>query len=311
MTGGRPVDSGCLPTRPWANNPCMATTICRLCSSEDLRLLYEVRGSTLDRCSRCGFVQVREQPTAEELRAIYAGGYLGKGKYEDLTAQRRENERRLALLEHAGVPSGGKVLEVGCATGEFIALAGARFDMWGLDLSPVATDLARQTNPRFAAQIFTGFIEDQHFQPAQFDAIVLWDVIEHLWDPRKVCHELVKYLRPGGSLLLSTPDIGAVTARVMRNRWAFMTPPEHLGFFSTPSLEFLLERDLGLRTTSSESRGKWANVGFLAYKLRRVFPVLPEAFVQGVRHSPLGAATLYVPTADVRYVAAKKHETRA
>jgi 2-polyprenyl-3-methyl-5-hydroxy-6-metoxy-1,4-benzoquinol methylase len=289
----------------------VAATICRLCSSEELRFLYEVRGSTLDRCARCRFVQVREQPSAEELRAIYAGGYLGKGKYEDLTAQRRENERRLALLEQAGVPAGGRVLEVGCATGEFIALAGERFDMWGLDLSPVAIDLARTKNPRFAAQIASGFIEEQAFQPAQFDAIVLWDVIEHLWDPRKVCHELVRYLRPGGTLLLSTPDIGAATARLMRNRWAFMTPPEHLGFFSTPSLEYLLEQDLGLRTTSSRSHGKWANVGFLAYKLRRVFPVLPEAFVQGVRQSPLGAATLYVPTADVRYVAAKKLESRA
>jgi 2-polyprenyl-3-methyl-5-hydroxy-6-metoxy-1,4-benzoquinol methylase len=270
--------------------------------------MFEVRGNTLDRCTACRFVQVREQPTSEELRAIYADGYFGRGKYEDQVAQRRENDRRLALLERAGVPAGGRVLEVGCATGEFLALAGQRYDMWGLDVSPAATELAREKNPRFAAQIFTGFIEEQAFPAAHFDAIVLWDVIEHIWDPREVCHQLMKLLRPGGSFLLSTPDIGAATARLMQKRWAFMTPPEHLGFFSTPSLNYLLEQDLGLRTTSSESSGKWANIGFLAYKLRRVFPVLPEAFVAGVRKSPLGNATMYVPTADVRYVAARKPE---
>ena len=52
-------------------------------------------------------------------------------------------------------------------------------------------------------------------------------------------------LKPGGTLVLSTPDIGAITARVMRTRWAFMTPPEHLGFFNASSLSFMLERQLG------------------------------------------------------------------
>ncbi len=285
----------------------MSRQTCRLCSSDDLELHFEVRGSTLDRCGGCGFVQVRDQPSAAELAAIYGDGYFAKGKYDDEFAQRRENGRRLDLLARAGVPAGARVLDVGCATGDFIAVAAERFDMWGLDVSPFATGLARERNPAVASQIFTGFIEDQRFESAFFDAIVMWDVVEHIWDPRTVLRRLVEHLRPGGSLILSTPDIGAVTARLMRRRWAFMTPPEHLGFFSQPSLTFLLEQDLGLRTTSSQTSGKWANVGFLVYKLGRVFPgVIPHGLARRVQRSPLGRAAMYVPTADIRYVAARK-----
>jgi 2-polyprenyl-3-methyl-5-hydroxy-6-metoxy-1,4-benzoquinol methylase len=284
----------------------MPSTACRVCASSRLAYLYEVRGSVLDRCEDCGFVQVRDQPTEEELHAIYSTAHFGRGKYEDQAAQIRENERRVGMLAQAGVKPGARVLDVGCATGDFIALAGQHYDMWGLELSSTAAAVAREKNPRFASQIATGFIEDQDFAPASFDAIVMWDVIEHVWDPRAVCRQLVGYLKVGGSLFLSTPDIGAATARVMRSRWAFMTPPEHLGFFSPRSLRSLLEGELGLETTSSYASGKWANVGFLAYKLRRVFPSIPAGLVTRVQQSVLGRAVVYVPTRDVRYLAARR-----
>jgi SAM-dependent methyltransferase len=286
----------------------MSSPACRRCGSADLELHFEVRGFTLDRCNACEFIQVREQPTSEQLRALYGEGFFAKAKYDDEFALRRENERRLAMVDRV-VPGGGRVLDAGCATGDFIALAGERHDLWGLDVSAFATEEARAKNPRFADQIFTGFIEDQRFEPGFFDAIVMWDVVEHIWDPRPVLHRLIEHLKPGGSLLLSTPDIGAPIARVMRRRWAFMTPPEHLGFFNDLSLTFLLERALGLETTSSRVSGKWANVGFLVYKLRKVFPgMVPATLVARVQRSALGRASMYVPTGDVRYVTARKPE---
>jgi SAM-dependent methyltransferase len=286
----------------------MSRQACRLCTSEHLEEHLEARGFVLDRCPSCEFVQVRERPTPEQLRAIYGEAFFARSKYEDEFALRRENQRRMELLAQAAAP-GARVLDAGCATGDFIGLAGERYDMWGLDVSAYATAEAREKHPRFASQIFTGFVEDQRFEPRFFDAIVMWDVIEHIWDPRPVLERLVDHLRPGGSLLLSTPDIGALTARLMGSRWAFMTPPEHLGFFNRLSLDFLLERTLGLRTTASFAKGKWANVGFIAYKLRKVFPAVPATLVAKVQQSPLGRASMYVPTGDVRYVSARKVES--
>jgi 2-polyprenyl-3-methyl-5-hydroxy-6-metoxy-1,4-benzoquinol methylase len=96
---------------------------CRLCSSDRLALHFEVRGNTLDRCGECGFVQVREQPTAEALAALYGDAYFDRGKYDDRFAQQRENQRRLALMERAGVKPGARVLDAGCGPGGFVALA--------------------------------------------------------------------------------------------------------------------------------------------------------------------------------------------
>jgi 2-polyprenyl-3-methyl-5-hydroxy-6-metoxy-1,4-benzoquinol methylase len=289
----------------------MHASHCRLCQSERLSLHFVVRESTLDRCGECGFVQVRNQPSNEELEAIYGEAYFPEAKYDNGFAQRRENQRRLALMERAGVRAGGHVLDAGCGPGDFVSFARDRYDMWGLDVSPTAIEQARGRNPEIASQLSSGFLEDQEFEPEFFDAIVLWDVVEHVWNPRSVCGRLVNWLRPGGSLILSTPDIGAATARLLRERWAFMTPPEHLGFFNRSSLTFLLERELGLRTTASTASGKWVNVGFLLYKLGRVFgPVIPQSVTERIERSPFGRTAVYVPTADIRYVAASKPPER-
>jgi 2-polyprenyl-3-methyl-5-hydroxy-6-metoxy-1,4-benzoquinol methylase len=285
----------------------MPPTRCRICSATSLRPHFTVRRSELDRCRFCDFIQVREQPTEDDLRELYSDAYFKRGKYDDDFAQRKEGERRLEWLGRGGVAPGGRVLDAGCATGDFLALAGERYEMWGLDVSPYATGVARAKNPGCAARIFTGFVEEQRFEPASFDAIVMWDVIEHIWDPKTVLQRLLVHLRPGGALLLSTPDIGAATARLLGRRWAFMTPPEHLGFFNRRSLRFLLEHELGLRINGSAASGKWANIGFIAHKLSRVLPdVIPPQLSERVQKSALSSHALYVPTADVRYVLAHK-----
>jgi len=287
----------------------MLAAACRLCKGRALRPHFEVRGSHLDRCPACSFVQVRDQPTAEDLRELYGRDYFEHGKYQDEFAQALEVRRRLALLERAGVPRGGRVLDAGCATGDFLHAVQGSYEMWGLDVSAHAVEVARARNPSCAHRIFTGFVEDQAFEPGSFDAIVMWDVVEHLWDPRLVLSRLIEHLRPGGSLLLSTPDIGAYVARLMQRRWAFMTPPEHLGFFSRRSLAYVLEQSLGLKIVASQASGKWANLGFLMYKLRRVFPdVVPAQLVDRFRASAAAALAVYVPTSDVRYVVARKLE---
>jgi 2-polyprenyl-3-methyl-5-hydroxy-6-metoxy-1,4-benzoquinol methylase len=287
----------------------MAPDSCRICAASGLRHHFTVRGSALDRCKFCEFIQVRQRPSAEELRVLYGDGYFKRGKYDEALAQRKEGERRLSWLARAGVAPGGRVLDAGCATGDFLALASDRYEMWGLDVSAYATDVARAKNPGGSARVFTGLVEEQRFEPAFFDAIVMWDVIEHVWEPKAVLRQLVSHLRPGGALLLSTPDIGAPTARLLGRRWAFMTPPEHLGFFNRRSLSFLLEHELGLGIERSEAMGKWANLGFLAYKLQRVFPdVIPTRATERVQESSLSAQSVYVPTADVRYVLSRKGE---
>lgn len=282
---------------------------CRLCESQRLVTRNAIRDVCVQRCESCGFVQVRDRPTPEELAAFYAPPYFNHGKYTDTFALGKENDRRRTLLRRGGVAPGARVLDAGCATGDFMAHVGDAYDLWGLDISEFAVEQARRKNPKFAAQIRAGLLEDQDYEEGFFDAVVMWDVLEHLWDPVATCAKLVSFLKPGGRLFLSTPNIGSLPGRLLGRYWAFMTVPEHLGFFSRRTMSLLLQERLGLEMRSWQSRGKWANVGFLFYKVKRIVPwAVPRAVIDFWRLPGLRRLALYVPTGDIQYVAARKPE---
>lgn len=155
---------------------------CRICGRSTLRELFTVRSHALEQCQQCGFVQVREQPEQSQLDAIYEEAYFGHNKYRDEQTLRTENLRRLRLLQQY-VSQGRRVLEAGCGDGSFIQEAQSHYDMWGFDLSPAGIELARKRNPHLADRLWVGVLEDQSMEPESFDAICMWDVIEHVWDP--------------------------------------------------------------------------------------------------------------------------------
>jgi 2-polyprenyl-3-methyl-5-hydroxy-6-metoxy-1,4-benzoquinol methylase len=278
---------------------------CRLCSGTNLKRLYVFDpGCTVLACRQCGLVQVAEVPTRVQLQAIYSRDYFSHAKYTHDRAVRREQARRLALIRRH-LPRRARLLEVGCGSGEFMTAAKGEYQVWGLDLSPFAIDKARAANPDCAANLHCGTLEDQAHDAGGFDAVAAWDVIEHVWEPRVFLAQMKRLLKPGGMIFLSTPNAGSPVARAMGRRWAFMTPPEHLCLFRRDSLARLLSQ-FGFRIDAWTSRGKWVNVGFLFYKLNRVFPgLIPGRVLEGIQQGVLGSLTLYIPTGDVQYVVIK------
>jgi 2-polyprenyl-3-methyl-5-hydroxy-6-metoxy-1,4-benzoquinol methylase len=129
--------------------------------------------------------------------------------------------------------------------GDFLKIAKESFLLSGMDISEGAITVAKSRNPELADRLWAGPVEDiAAGDKGPFDAIVLWDVIEHLWDPVRTCRSLLGHLAPNGLLVLSTPDSGAMAARLIGKRWAFMIPPEHLSLFSQQSFRHLFETKL-------------------------------------------------------------------
>jgi 2-polyprenyl-3-methyl-5-hydroxy-6-metoxy-1,4-benzoquinol methylase len=107
----------------------------------------------------------------------------------------------LALLDRPG-----RVLDVGCSTGylaERLQQHGAT--VVGLDVDERSAELAR----RHCVEVHVGDVETMElpFEPGSFDAVVCGDLIEHLRDPQAMLARLRPLLRPGGRLVLSTPNI--------------------------------------------------------------------------------------------------------
>ena len=231
---------------------------CRICSGP-LRLLHEGSGEEaraesfsptnhrageygdLYACERCGTVQQPSLPHGEALldlyRAMQDDHYL-----EEETGRRRTARRLLRLL-----PSGGRLLEIGCGHGLLLDEARAEgFDVDGLELSRDAAAYARDV---LGLRVHERTLAEHAGGP--YDAIVLADVIEHLDDPLAALDRCVSLLAPGGSLCVVTPDPASRTARMAGARW-WGYLPAHTYLLPRATLRELL-RERGLEVTAEKS----------------------------------------------------------
>jgi SAM-dependent methyltransferase len=147
---------------------------------------------------------------------------------------------RFGSAETTGPPfGGGRLLEIGCGHGIYLTnMRRLGWDVYGCDISRRKVDrLKREIGDD---HIFFGRIEDLSFAPASFDLIALWHVIEHLHDPGAALERMRALLRPGGQLILGTPNVESLEARVFGRWWSGFDVPRHLVVFSRRALEQLL-----------------------------------------------------------------------
>lgn len=111
--------------------------------------------------------------------------------------------RRLALnLLERFLPSGGKVLDMGCGTGGFLSELPEKYTGVGFDLSPVALRMCRK---RSLVRLAASDAQRLGARSEMFDAVVALDVIEHLDRDHSALAEAFRVLRPGGALIASVP----------------------------------------------------------------------------------------------------------
>jgi len=141
-----------------------------------------------------------------------------------------------------------RVLELGAAHGGGVALLRwAGYDAVGLEVSPWVADFARAA---FGVPMLVGPVEGQDVEPASLDAVVLYDVLEHLPDPQGTLRRCAQLLKPDGLLVIQTPqfpegrgheDLRAANDPFLEMMAAAMAD-EHLYLFSRRSVAALLGR---------------------------------------------------------------------
>jgi len=106
----------------------------------------------------------------------------------------------------------------------------------------------------------------------QFDVIVLWDVIEHVWHPTNFISELAQHLRPNGEIHFTTIRVDCLIARLLGSRWPWYMPM-HLTYFEERSLQRMISA-AGLREPSIRSNFHYADLDYVVKKLRHMrFPL--------------------------------------
>jgi SAM-dependent methyltransferase len=219
---------------------------CIVCGSPAAGLWVRKGSYELYRCSGCSAVFTHPMPSRAELLQLYTseqyflgGGTQGYAAGYDVSAGTQSRLYEM-ILDQIGRPqAGANLLEIGCAEGYFLDAARTRgWDVAGVELSPVAAAAARRT---FGLQVFEGALDELSLGPSGYNVVVLLDVIEHLTNPARTVKTATRMLRPGGRLIIKTPDIGSAYARRLGVHWPQIKPPEHLVYFEFASLEKMLE----------------------------------------------------------------------
>jgi len=244
---------------------------CLACGGTRLRLLHRIHGYAIGQCPRCLLahtLNVRLDPALFYDHAYFVSPDAPKGYSDYLAlaaAMDRTNQARLRRLFRL-VPAAQTLLDVGCGPGFFVkAAADAGLQACGLEVSEFA---ARYGREQLRQRIVTGPIDAEHLAGigGGFDLITLWDAIEHLPAPDEALNLLAGRLEPGGVLTLSTGDIGSLAARASGPRWHLYNLPEHLWFFSVPSLQRLL-RQAGLRVIRLQREVCWYTAWYLVERM--------------------------------------------
>ncbi len=220
------------------------TSTCPVCQHVSFVPVIVKNGYAHVRCLRCQAIFVQPMPSPEQLNAHYQNPAYFQGEtdqgyrnYADMhRALRPHFLRRLKRLERElGRP--GRLLDYGCADGYFLQLARTEgWDIAGLELSATMREQASQALAVPIAASLDGLREDV------FDAITLWEVIEHLPQPAATLERLRSHLRPKGVLMLSTPNAGHWQVQREPDQWRGFRPPSHLVLFEAHALNLALAR---------------------------------------------------------------------
>lgn len=191
------------------------------------------------RCSNCGLMMTNPRDDDATLAQVYAG--LQDQIYDTEDTNRRRTAQEFFELVAQYCPRPGRLLDVGCATGLFACVAqSAGWQVTGLEASPWAVARARASCPQ--ATFVVGLAEEADLPEESFEAITLWDVLEHVPRPSETLRHLHGWLAPRGWLFLNAPNAKSLVARLMGQHWVLLLR-EHLWYFSPATIAAMLRQN--------------------------------------------------------------------
>lgn len=252
------------------------------------------------KCLRCGLAQVPTSEHPANLEDLYAD-VVDRDYLQNLNAKKRTFSNAYARLRPY-LPKTGRLLEVGSYCGLF--LVEARRHGWtttGIEPSRWATEYARRTT---GLEVLHGTFE--RLAPAlsgPYDAVVSWDVLEHVRDPRATLESASKLLRPGGVLAVSTLDVDSWFPRLMGRHWPWVMEM-HLHYFGAKGLANLFD-GAGFDMLRIEPYRHYASVRYIYRKLCASLPATVREFcLKAVALMP--DVVIPVTLGDVKLYVARK-----
>lgn len=235
----------------------MAGTMCRVCGGA-AGAVYQWLGFDWVRCDDCGCTQKSlDKAGYESLAPTYDAGTIVEGTADTAAVQHALGvTEKVRMLDRLGMPVASRLLDIGCGAGGFLLAARQLgFDATGVEPSVAHSQIARET---FGLSVLTGYFDPSHFTQ-QFDIVVLSHVIEHILEPREFLSDIGKVLRPGGLLLMITPNVDSLAAATCGKYWSMYKPVDHVTMIGKRSLPYCVPEEFQLKSAvTSEWPGEFA-----------------------------------------------------
>jgi 2-polyprenyl-3-methyl-5-hydroxy-6-metoxy-1,4-benzoquinol methylase len=185
----------------------------------------------------------RAVPVLERLLAWMLYGFLG------LLRERRRSD---GVYLDGLAP--GRVLEIGFGDGNRMErLTALGWQVEGQEVDAVSVANARKRG----LEVHEGSLKSCRLADASYDAIIGSHVIEHVHDPEEMIRECVRLLKPGGTLVLYTPNADSYGHRVFGEHWRGLEPPRHLQLFDPGNMATLVQhagfREYRVRTSHAKA----------------------------------------------------------
>jgi len=278
---------------------------CPLCGEEACTPRVARQGYRMVACRGCGLWYLNPMPSRAALERVYCDEYFestaaeeaGYADYAGMGDDFRDTfRRRLRLLPPALCHE--RLLDVGGGFGFLADAAASQYaERWVVELSAAAAQRVAGDH-----HVVVGPWESVEVPGGYFDVVSLQDCLEHFPEPVAALRKVRTVLRPGGALLVVTPNTRSWLSRLQGRRWVSLKFPEHVVLFSEPTLRRALEA-VGLRLETAVAAGQYVRLEFLATRVAAGFPRVGRALARALRGVGAGRLRLYVPSGSIAAVA--------
>lgn len=259
---------------------------CPVCKKSTLNRLLTKNSFTVVQCPNCHFGQLENPPLKKELEKIYSPVYFTAGEMQQ---QRADTQKKLNFLKRYLSPP-AEILDFGCGLGEFLDLAKKnRFKVCGYDISRYA---AQFISTHYQIPVSFEKLSEKVFPPNSFDAITAFDVIEHVDNFPEVIELFNLWLKPGGKIFITTPNLCSWDAKIFQKKWyGFSKIPQHINYFSPQALRLTLKKS-GFQNIEIKNWGFYRTLEFIIQSLFEEQSSQSKTLIDHKKTSSLGKVLL-------------------
>ena len=214
---------------------------CPVCEKSETKPVFMKDGFRYVKCIGCGIVFINPQFDETRLLARYRSlpsqNYWVEVLQTGPQMQYDTKKFRNALQDIEKFVTPGRILDIGCSIGLFLKLARERgWETYGVELNRKARSAAVKLH---GLDVYGKPLDELNFENNFFDIITLWEVLEHLQEPRKILIQAHRILRKGGVLVILVPNLDSLAVRIMWERAATFGWG-HLWYFTPAALTKML-----------------------------------------------------------------------